>query len=409
MCANENCPYEYGISIIGTQRSAIDLLWQFELSRFGPNFQFQNELSVDDENRLIDAAFPYRNLCWGCARTQIENAMQWRFSWLDRGIWLTEHAALLQNIEKVQPISGEWIEFLILNSVGEWICEYTNEDLGLVFQELELRRVNAEQVIDICTWYKQSFGESIELDHLLDLLRDGYRDSEFLKSLDREDVYRLIVCREVPPLKVLSSLGGKLDEFFLMQSVYWNHLYEDNDACQFIERLIELNVGIVLLRELAEDLLEDDDMQVVIDEFDDYFQDFMNRSFSNQFLESIVQIRQVGFELTRENLIQYWGMSSELILYVVDNGLLSEDILRIARVVDKPSELVSWLKNGFDLIPYDEVRDWVKFGFLSNDAHEWCSSGFDAETANIWRKVTDNSVAARRRLEAGIQPPSGDL
>ena len=81
----------------------------------------------------------------------------------------------------------------------------------------------------------------------------------------------------------------------------------------------------------------------------------------------------------------------------------------MARVVENPEELASWLETGSELISHDLVRDWVKIGFSANEAHEWRQSGFDAETASRWRQVTDNPVAARRRIEAGIQPPEGAI
>jgi hypothetical protein len=409
MCANQKCPYEYGVSIYETQKTAVDLLWMFELTHFGREFELENFLSADDENRLVDAVFPFRHLCWECARSRIENAMHWRFSWLDLGVWLTEHAALLKIVDDLQPISDEWIDFFILNSVNEWVCEYAVEDFVLKIKEFELGGIQAEQVIDICSWFKRWFDEPIELAHLSDVIGAGYMNSEYLSSLDSDEVYDFIKWGVIPPLRILVSLGGQLDEFLQMRAIFWDDLREDDDPCEFIERLIHLEINIDLLRALSDNLVDDEEMEVVVDELDDELQDFSNRSFTNQFLDSIMQVKNAGFEVSRENLIRYWGLSSDLIFYVVDNDLLSRDELKIARLVEKPLELASWLETGFELIPHDSVRNWLKFGFSANDAHEWCRSGFDAETANLWRHVTVEPVAARRRIEAGIQPPEIDV
>jgi hypothetical protein len=167
----------------------------------------------------------------------------------------------------------------------------------------------------------------------------------------------------IPPLRILVSLGGQLDEFLQMRAIFWDDLREDDDPCEFIERLIHLEINIDLLRALSDNLVDDEEMEVVVDELDDELQDFSNRSFTNQFLDSIMQVKNAGFEVSRENLIRYWGLSSDLIFYVVDNDLLSRDELKIARLVEKPLELASWLETGFELIPHDSVRNWLKFGF----------------------------------------------
>ena len=409
MCANKNCPYELGFSIYETQRSAVDLLGVFELNRFGKEFDLENYLTQEDENRLVDAVFPFRHLCWECARSRIEDAMQWRFAWLDLGVWLTDHAELLKNIEVVRPISDEWIELLVLSSANKWISEFRTDDLKKAIHEFVNSGIEVEQVIDICSWYRHLFDESIEIEHLCNVIRAGYLNSQFLCTLDTDEIYGFINWGGLPPLRILAGLGGGLDEFLEMQSIFWDEFREDDDACDFIERLIHLNVDIGLLKVLSEELLEDAAMEAVVDELDDDLQDFRNRSFANQFLDSIVQVRGAGFELSRENIMQYWGLSSDLILQIVDNDLFSDEVFKMARVVENPEELASWLETGSELISHDLVRDWVKIGFSANEAHEWRQSGFDAETASRWRQVTDNPVAARRRIEAGIQPPEGAI
>jgi hypothetical protein len=110
-------------------------------------------------------------------------------------------------------------------------------------------------------------------------------------------------------------------------------------------------------------------------------------------------------ELTTENIAKYWGLSDELILHIVDNGLLSDEVLRIARLVEEPTQLNGWLAFNENTIEAGEIREWVKAGFDAQDAVRWKVAEFDAESAAKWRMVVDNPTVARRRLDAGIQLP----
>jgi hypothetical protein len=89
----------------------------------------------------------------------------------------------------------------------------------------------------------------------------------------------------------------------------------------------------------------------------------------------------------------------------VDNGLLSDEVLRIARLVDDPVQLDGWLKFNKNVIESVEIREWVRAGFEAEDAVSWKEAGFDAVSAAGWRIVVDNPVVARRRLDAGFQLP----
>jgi hypothetical protein len=111
----------------------------------------------------------------------------------------------------------------------------------------------------------------------------------------------------------------------------------------------------------------------------------------------------VGLTLSFKNLATYWGLSESLILFVIDNDLLTDDALKIAQLVKTPSELVGWLELGTEEIDSDEIHSWVLAGFTAQDATKWKRKGFAAQLAQRWRAVIDDPVVAQRRISAGIQ------
>ena len=94
-----------------------------------------------------------------------------------------------------------------------------------------------------------------------------------------------------------------------------------------------------------------------------------------------------------------------MVLYVIDNGLLAEDVMKIARLVKEPEVLSRWLSVGHENIPTSEVRSWVRAGFTADEADKWKSAGFDAISASKWQVIVDDPIAARRRLDVGIRAP----
>jgi hypothetical protein len=123
------------------------------------------------------------------------------------------------------------------------------------------------------------------------------------------------------------------------------------------------------------------------------------------FTKTVSSLSKVSLGFTTENIAQYWDLSGELILHIVDNGLLSDEVLRIARLVEDPVQLDGWLKFNENVIEPDEIQEWIRAGFEAEDAVSWKEGGFDAVSATGWRMVVDNPGVARRRLDAGFQLP----
>jgi hypothetical protein len=414
MCINKECQSVSPKSIedhrFGDQTmQAAGILQIHELDRFEKGFGAHPEIVEEAENRLIDVLFRLRQLCWDCARPEIEKEMSWNFSWLDFGISLEKHEDVFEFINYYQPLDDAWNDLLVINHdlalFGLSDDDDTVHDKLIGFKE---QGVTPENVVEIAEWFRLRFREPIQIDELAICFDAGYRteaDMEMLYDieLDRDLLYGRIIPSKATLFRMGIDGTTFKDYKDVLYRVYLPRFLEPQEA--EVERLFSSGVELDRLRELDEDLLTDPCMEEVLSELADECRSFESDSPYDIFTKTVSALSKVCLELTTENIAKYWGLSDELILHIVDNGLLSDEVLRIARLVEEPTQLNGWLAFNENTIEAGEIREWVKAGFDAQDAVGWKTAEFDAESAAKWRMVVDNPTVARRRLDAGIQLP----
>jgi hypothetical protein len=417
MCTNEECASdELSINQIGL--SVTGLLERYELSRFGHRFGEHLEISERIQDRLIEAIFPLRNLCWECARPSIEMAMDWRFSLLDWGIPLNLHKTIAAALEQISTLPAEWNEYFLriyAESIKEKrIKTFVSVDLEEL-TSLVLLAFNSnmsvrglEEVthcLDVMTSY------AITIEDVRGMVIAGYRnesDMELLcwSELDENGLYFLYSGR-IPSRLLLEQISGDIKGYLKYVSVldglcsveFLDSDFEERD----VQTLLSTELTPEFLAEISHRLVDDDAMEKIFDDLDDDFVDFHGTDFVKQFANSVRALLSVRLDMTRENLVQFWGLSAAMILHVIDNNLEEEDHYRLARLVDDVKSFDGWLREMDQFDEPQEVGEWAKFGFKPNEAVSWKSSGFEPTSASKWREIVDNPEVARRRSDAGIR------
>lgn len=422
MCQNPNCEASEDIAVRGVEAFGFEYqYWNharqslevFELDRFELIHGQHPPISDETLSQLKEVLFPLRHLCWECSRDEIAKGMSWNFFLFDWGMPLDEHenAGLsFQKFKKIDParIDEEWkvlLTFLIN-------CKsLDDEDHLLALMDLNISPNDVKAVID---WHsEQALYSDLTLSFLIEIIESGYEGYWDLNRLACDDLPWLLSDEVLPMKSFLEENVDGLERFVSGLVVLGNLQCDQSPTRADVMRLLDLEIDHGMLSEISSELgelLYDELMDkkfaaAFVSELDDHFQNWRGENLYTMFSNTAKGLTEAQLPISTENFIRYWGLGSDLILYVVDNDLLSEEVLKVARVVENPEELASWLETGSELISHDLVRDWVKIGFSAKEAHEWRRSGFDAETASRWRQVTDNPVAARRRIEAGIQPP----
>ena len=416
MCINRDCQSEARKSIedhrFGHQTMpAAGILQVHELDRFEKRFGAHPEIAEEVENRLIDVLFRVRQLCWHCARPEIEEEMSWNFSWLNFGVSLEKHEDVFEFISYYQPLDDAWNDVLVINhdlKLFGLSDDDTVHDKLIGFKE---QGVTPENLVEIAEWFRLRFREPIQIDELALCFDAGYRTKADMEMLyDNELQQDLSYGRSIPSRATLFRMGIDGTTFKDYKDVFYRlnlpGFLEPQEA--EVERLFASGVDLDRLRELDEGLMTDPCMEEVLSELDDECRSFESDSPYDIFTKTVSALSKVCLEFTTENIAKYWGLSDELILHIVDNGLLSDEVLRIARLVEELTQLNGWLAFNENTIEATEIREWVKAGFDAQDAVRWKVAEFDAELAAKWRIVVDNPTVARRRLDAGIQLPKSD-
>jgi hypothetical protein len=415
MCINKECQSDSPKSIedhrFGDQTmQAAGILQIHELDRFEKSFGAHPEIAEEAENRLIDVLFRLRQLCWDCARPEIEKEMSWKFSWLDFGISLEKHEDVSEFLNYYQPLDDAWNDLLVINHdlklFGFSDDDDTVHDKLVSFKE---QGVTPENVVEIAEWFRLQFREPIQIDELGMHFDAGYRSETDMKMLYDNDLFQDLSFNCIPSKALLLNVGidgatFKNYEDVLYRLTEYRFMAEAPQEVQ-VERLLLSGIEIDRLREIDEEIGFNPLMSEVMDELDDEAKNAKGESIFDIFTKTVSALSKVCLELTTENIAKYWGLSDELILHIVDNGLLSDEVLRIARLVEEPTQLNGWLAFNENTIEAGEIREWVKAGFDAQDAVRWKVAEFDAESAAKWRMVVDNPTVARRRLDAGIQLP----
>lgn len=406
MCKNESCELTGEWSIEESGYDAVSLLEAYELSRFKKSFGDHPELDTYEQLRFLSVVFPRRNYCWLCARDSISKEMGWNFDLLDLGIALNEHRDY-EYLRECRSLGQEWYDLLLWNIEYKRVYFAQNGDVKRTLLEYIANEVKTESIKSIAEWHDSEFDESIDAELLTALTNAGFRDDSDLALLSCSNLYDEIHYEVIPSKQFLINMDNGLETFRRFRQVLWN-LFEDSEEGPHeseIEELWETGVKISKLEGLVEQFLEDDETDILYSDLDKDGIDFAGRNLFEVFASTINSLNEVSLEVISTNLIKFWGLSSLMILYVVDNGILDNEVLRIARWVKEPDALIGWITPGEAMIPTDEVRSWIKFGFDAAHAVNWKSAGFEAKSAAKWRAIIDDPIAARRRMGAGIQPP----
>jgi len=406
MCKNENCQVSGGWSIEESGYDALSLLESFEFSRFEEKFGKHPDLESNEQVRLLDVVFPRRKYCWWCARDSISKEMGWNFDLLDLGIAINGHSDY-KYLRECRSLGQEWYDLLLWNIQTDLIYWPYAEEVKKLIQHYISSAVAAENIKLIAEWHYSKFDEYIETELLTKIVNAGFRDDSDLALLASSDFYDAIHYEEIPSKQILTGMENGMETFLRYRQTLWNLFYDSDVGPQTseIEKLWQTGVEISKLEVLVEHFLEDDETDILYFDLDEDGIDFSGQNLFEVFTSTINSLSEVSLEVNGTNLVKFWGLSSLMILYVVDNGLLDHDVLRIARWVREPDALIGWITHGEAMIPADEVRSWFKFGFDAAHAVNWKSAGFDAKTAAKWRAIIDDPIAARRRMGVGIQPP----
>lgn len=387
---------------------AVSLLESLELSIYEDKFGKHPDLEPDEELQLVDAVFGLRNYCWRCARRTIGEKMGWNFDLLSKGIPLDQHWSY-DYLNDCRSVSKEWYQLFLWGINPDRIQGVKDRDFNELLQQYNIDGVTPENVKLIAEWFYKQFDEPLHIEHLNTIVNAGFRDDQDLKLLSYRETYDALENDWPLPLKTtLAALEEGMKTYHDYESLLWEIDY-DADAIQLdIEGLGRTGIEILLLKNLVEGLLQDEVLDVVEAECEDTPADgfrFPRPTLSEVFVSTILALSETGLEITQVNFQKFWGLPSAMVLYVIDNGLLAEDVMKIARMVKEPEALSRWLSVGHKRIPTAEVRSWVRAGFTADEAEKWKSAGFDAISASKWHVIVNDPIAARRRLDVGIRAP----
>lgn len=422
MCSNENCESLTPVSIEDHRvndetMNTIAILHMHEIARFEKHFGLHPELSMEVDDQLIDALFESKGLCWECARPAIEEAMQWKFYLLHQGISLDKHEIIIEFLEDFQPLDDDW------NALLAWVLLEAKIDYSydhVMFREVliafQAQGVTAENVQSMAKWLYRKFRRSITPEELAHCVNAGFVTSDDLDLLDHVNLkWDIENLNPLPSKDVLMELeidGSRYQQFeqVFVSLFSWGCYATESEIAELVKTGISLDQLAVFVEEPLGDEEEEEAgpsreelMDAIFDQLDIDYCNLEGISVFTLFSRTVKSIVNVGLTLSLKNLSTYWGLSEPLILFVIDNGLVTDDVLKIAQLVKTPAELVGWLERDDDAIEADEIHEWVLAGFDADDATKWKREGFDAEIAQQWRTVIDDPVVAQRRISAGIQ------
>jgi hypothetical protein len=423
MCSNEKCQ-----SLIPTRiedhriddqtMNTTAILQMYELSRYEEGSRVHPELSTDVDEQLIHVLFEVRKLCWECARPTIEEAMGWKFDLLDQGISLDKHEEIIEFLDCFQPLDEEWNHLLVWVFLERKIEFHDHDELQDQLIALQSKDVAAESVRAMAEWLRQMFSTQITIEELVHCVDAGFVTSEDLELLNYDNLkWDIENLNPLPSKKVLLQFGIDGNQFHqYMEVLLTLEAVAEYPTELEIVTLVETGATLSQLscfRDYLDDSLDSEwaesnrseSLQSIFDQLNDDDCNFKGISAYKLFSRTVKALIDAGLVLSYENLARYWDLSSQLILFVIDHDLLTDDTMRIARLVETPAELLAWLELGTEVIAVDEIHEWVLAGFNADDAAKWKLEGFDAAIARQWSGVIDDPVIALRRRSAGIQPP----
>ena len=408
MCKNKNCKQDYDWSIDESGFDAVSLLESLELSIYEDKYGTHPGLEPDEELQLVDAVFGLRNYCWRCARRTIGEKMGWNFDLLSKGIPLDQHWCY-DYLNDCRLVSKEWYQLFLWGIRPRRLEGFGDQDFAELLDEYGSNGVTPEIVKLIAEWFQNQFNKPLDIEYLNKIVDAGFRDDKDLKLLSYREAYDALSIGWPIPLKTtLAALENGMETYSTYESLLWD-IDDDADAIELdIEGLGRTGIEISFLKNFVEGLLQDGVLDVVEAECDDTPADgfhFPRLCLSEIFVSTIIALSETGLEITQVNFQKFWGLPPTMVLYVIDNGLLAEDVMKIARMVKEPEVLSRWLSVGHENIPTSEVRSWVRAGFTADEADKWKSAGFDAISASKWHVIVNDPIAARRRLDVGIQAP----
>lgn len=268
------------------------------------------------------------------------------------------------------------------------------------------RDVTAENILSMADWYRWTIKSDIYLVKLDLLIDAGFRTEGELELLKCADLEILLSYGTIPTKDFLLTNKNGLQKFLSYCNVLWKFSSKLESARGGdVMNLLRTGFNPQLLQELAASMYSPFVTSYMEREFDEEFRNLRGESFYDMFSNTVGSLAESGLAITKENVEKFWSLSSELILYVIDNDLLSKENLKLARLTGDTQELSSWLAIEAGAIAINDVKNWLQRDFRASEAESWSKSGFTARNAAQWRKVTHDPVVARRRFEVGIKPP----
>ena len=423
MCSNENCDSLTPVSIEDHRvndetMNTIAILHMHEIARFEKHFGLHPELSMEVDDQLIDALFESKGLCWDCARPAIEDAMNWKFYLLDKGISLDKHESIIEFLDDFQPLDDDWNALLAWVFLEEKIDYYDDSNtLRETLVAFQMQGVTAENLQEMAKWLSWKFRRPVTTEQLAHCVNAGFVTSDDLDLLNHVNLkWDIEFFNPLPSKDVLMELEIDGSQYQQFEQVFvslfnWGTYATESE----IAALVKTGISIDQLAVFVDEPLDDDEeekeaepsreelMDSIFNQLDPDYCNLEGISVFTLFSRTVKAIVNVGLTLSFKNLATYWGLSESLILFVIDSGLVTDDVLKIAQLVKTPAELVGWLERDDDAIEAGEIYQWVLAGFDAEDATKWKREGFNAEIAQQWRAVIDDPVVAQRRISAGIQ------
>jgi hypothetical protein len=386
--------------------SVMSLLASQELSIYEDRYGTHPGLEPEEELQLVDAVFGLRNYCWRCARRTIGEKMGWNFDLLSKGIPLDQHWCY-DYLKDCRSVSKEWYQLFLWGIKTHRLEGFGDQDFVELLQEYGSKGVTPEIVKLIAEWFHNQFNEPLDIEYLNKIVNAGFRDSEDLILLSySETIDALYIGWPLPSKTTLAALGKGMETYHAYQRLLWKF---DEDAIELdIEGLARTGIEISFLENLVDGFLQDGVLDVVEADCEETPADgfhFPYPSLYEIFVSTVIALSETGLEVNHVNFQKFWGLPPVMVLYVIDNGLLAEDVMKIARMVKEPEVLSKWLSVDHENIPTSEVRSWVRAGFTADEAEKWKLAGFDAISASKWHAIVNDPIAARRRLDVGIQAP----
>jgi hypothetical protein len=432
------------------------------------------ELHIDFD--VLDKLYwKSENLCSECLFAMCCKAFEWDTRLLSEGVRLKDHWALKGMDEQLNDDHREWRNFFLMlahyeqtdileSLMGDNAIKRSRKKFLAIVRKFRKLKIDLDEVNTIVLWLLRRSDQFSSV-NFWDIVESGYRTEEDLELLDFVGNFSdWSLC---PPLESLQEGEVSLVDLRVFDRVlsrYFGFTWDSLGAgfkASFIESFINNEIEIFDVIKLGKsnkyNVLRTRE-RIIHWQSSEQFLDF------DDLLDFVRNMTEVRLPITSMNLLRYFGVSKEHILYSIDNAiddpeyflsarllkeapvpwinlachllkdglgvneirrfferteddelLLSSEIsietksllFQVMRVNRRMStaEAYEWLEHLSD-VAISILIEWTKVGTSPVVAREWKVAGFEPSAAKAWSREVDNPQIALRRIQAGISTPA---